>query len=127
MNQNAMGLVKNHTASGAIAPYRIAAFDAGADTVKQATAGTDALCGVSGVRGTEAEGGRIDIYKDDVRTVEFGGVVAAGDPLTADADGKAVVAVPGADETLRVIGFAEESGGAGVRGQVHIAPQTIRG
>ena len=127
MNRNSLGLVKNLTASAAIAPYRIVAFDAAAETVSQAAAAGDRICGVSGVRGTEAADERIDVYMDSVQTVEFGAPVAAGDPITADADGKAIPAAPAADTTIRIIGFALEAGGADVRGQIHITPQTMRG
>ncbi len=128
MNRNSLGLVRNETASGAIAPYRIVARDAGgAKTVKQAAAAANPICGVSGVRGSAKAQQHIDVYMDDVRIVEFGAAVNAGDPLTADADGKAIPAVPGDDKTIRIIGFALETGGAGVLGAVHITPQTMRG
>ena len=127
MNLNSMGLVKNMTASAAIERYRIVAFGAAVETINQASAAADLIAGVTGQVGTETEDERVDIYMDGVRTVEFGGAFEAGDPLTSDADGKAIKAVPGADSTIRTIGFAMEAGGAGVLGQVHISPQTMRG
>lgn len=127
MNLNSMGLVKNMTVSAAIEKYRIVAFGAAVSTINQASAAADLLVGVTGQVGAVAEDERVDIYMDGVRTVEFGGAFEAGDPLTADAEGKAIKAVPGADATIRIIGFAMELGGAGVLGQVHINPQTMRG
>ncbi len=127
MNLNSMGLVKNMTVSAAVEPYRIVAFDAAASTIKQAAAAADLILGVSGQVGTVAANERLDVYMDAVRTVEFGGVFEAGDPLTSDVDGKAIKAVPGVSTTIRIIGFAMEKGAATVLGQVHIAPQTMRG
>ena len=53
-----------------------------------------------------------------IADIEFGGNVARGALLTADADGKAVTAADG----NRVIGIAEVSGAAGDIGQVLLAP-----
>jgi hypothetical protein len=122
-----MGLVKNYTCSEAIKPYRIVAIDGATELISTAVSGAVSIIGVTGVVGSNAEGERVDIYKDDVQTVEFGGDVEAGDPLTADAQGRAIAANPAADTTVRLIGFAEETGGVGVRGQVHINIQTLRG
>ena len=127
MNLNSMGLVKNLTVSAAIDPYRIVAFGAGVETIAQGSAATDLMVGVTGVVGAVAADERVDVYMDGVRTVEFGAAITAGAPLTSDADGKVIVAVPPADTTIRIIGFAMEASGAGVLGQVHISPQTMRG
>jgi len=67
------GLIKARTAKGAIAQYRIVKHDGAAGTVALATTSTDPYDGVSGVRGTNEEGEWIDIYKDGIRPVEFGG------------------------------------------------------
>lgn len=127
MNLNSMGLVKNLTVSAAIEAYRIVAFGAAVETIMQASAASDLLVGVTGVVGAVAADERVDVYMDGVRTVEFGGDFEAGDPLMADADGKAIKAVTPVDTTIRIVGFAMEAGGAGVLGQVHISPQTMRG
>lgn len=127
MNHNSLGLVKNYTCSTAIKPYRLVAIDGATEQVLPAADGDAALVGVTGVVGTEAAGERVDVYKDNVRTVEYGGPIDAGDPVTAGADGVAVKAEPGAGVLVRIIGFAEETALAGARGQIHIAPQFLRG
>lgn len=132
MNRNEFGLIKNYTSTGAIAPYRIVAFDAtlterGYAKVAIATGGDAALAGVTGVVGTVVADERIDVYKADIQTVEFGGDVVPGDPIMADAEGRGIKAAPVAGVTVRIIGFAEEAGGLNARGAVHIIPQFLRG
>jgi hypothetical protein len=39
-------------------------------------------------------GGMVDVVRAGLASVRLGGTVAAGDPLTSDANGKAVKAVP---------------------------------
>lgn len=86
---NNPGLIKNFTASGAIAPCRIVKI--GADCVAQASAATDAMVGVSERLGA-ADGERIDIVLSGIAEVDAGGSITVGDRLTADSDGKAVTA-----------------------------------
>ena len=60
----------------------------------------------------------MEFARAGIAAIEFGGNVARGALLTADADGKAVTAADG----NRVIGIAEVSGAAGDIGQVLLAP-----
>lgn len=106
----------NRKATAAIAAYRIVKPTANDGEVTQAAAATDKLVGVSGQVSVSAAGDRIDIMYAGVVPVEYGGDVANGDLLTADADGKAVVA----DDDERVIGTAMEKGDAGTIGSVFI-------
>lgn len=123
---NDLGLIKNFTANGTINKRRITAFGAAEGEAVQASADT-AYLGVSGIRGAAQAGSRIDVYMDGFCDVEFGGAVAYGDPLTSDADGKAIAAAPGAGVTMNILGRAMTSGVAGSYGPAHIAPQQITG
>lgn len=110
------GLIKHFTAAAAIAPWRIVAFN-GSGAAAQAAAATDRLFGVSDSPGASAGQG-CDVILSDLAEVEYGGTVAAGDPLTADADGKAIKAAPAAGAKVRTIGTAMVSGAYGDRGVV---------
>ena len=104
-------------AGGAVAPHRIVKYGDDDATVVQSAVAADAHVGVSG-RAAAASGGRVEIARAGIADVEYGGNVARGALLTADAEGKAVTAA--ADN--RVIGIAEVSGVAGDIGQMLLAP-----
>lgn len=132
MNRNELGLIKNYTATAAIAPFRIVAFsteltDRNYAKVKPATGGNDALAGIIGIIGTVKANERVDVYKGDIQTLEFGGDILPGDPITSDAEGRGIKAAPAAGTAIRIIGFAEEPGEEGSQGAVHINPQIMRG
>lgn len=122
-----LGLIKNQTAAAAIAAYRIVEFAAAAGVVQTATASTDMLLGVTGPKGADAAGDRIDVCLDGIRDVEFGGVVTQGAFVTADANGKAVAAAPSAGVNAYVIGQAMVSGVDGDIGSIKLAPGRIQG
>lgn len=119
-------LIRNYTAGGAITKYRIAKHGAADGAVLQAAAATDALMGIC-VELDAASGARTDIIKAGIADVEYGGNVTRGDPLTSDANGKAVTAAPAAGANVRTIGFAEVSGVAGDIGACDIAPGVMQG
>ena len=104
-------------AGGAVSPYRIVKYGNADGAVVQSAAAVDAHVGVTG-RAAAADDGRVEIARAGIADVEYGGNVARGALLTADADGKAVAAEDG----NRVIGVAEISGAAGDIGQVLLAP-----
>ncbi|MBF0168789.1 MAG: DUF2190 family protein [Alphaproteobacteria bacterium] len=118
-------LCKNFTASGAIAPRRIVKITA-VSTVAQGAAPTDKLMGVSAEL-TAADGQRIDVHQSGIVDVDYGGTVGFGDPLTSDANGKAVVAAPAAGVNNRIIGFAQIDGADGDIGSVKLAPGFMQG
>ena len=96
------------------------------DFVAQGAAATDSLMGISGnVPG--AAGERIDIAKEGIVDVVFGGTVTRGQPITSDASGRAVAAAPAAGSNVRIIGFAEVSGVVGDIGTVFIQPSVMQG
>lgn len=98
-------------AGAAIAAKTIVKFTAVRNEVAPATAGTDALAGVADMGA--ASGDMVDIAYGDIFEVVAGGPIAAGDPLTADAQGRAVKAVKSAGVTVHVIGYARVPAVAG--------------
>lgn len=113
-----VGLVKTFIVAGTINEYRIVKFGAQDRDALQASAASDKFAGVAGLpRGaTAVTGESIDVIKSGVADVTYGGTVAAGDFLTSDAQGRAVVASVGDF----IIGVAQVAGIAGDLGGVHI-------
>lgn len=77
-----------------------------------AAASTDLVIGVNEALPVVA-GERVDVIRAGIADVEFGGNVTRGQPVTADADGKAVAAAPAAGVNAHIVGFAEVSAVAG--------------
>lgn len=96
-------LIKSYYAPAAVAGYLILKPVAGG--VGLATAATDLLLGVSDAMGAAA-GGMVDVTELGRSEVLSGGVIAHGDPLTSDGQGRAIKAVPAAAAITRIIGFA---------------------
>lgn len=105
---------KSFPAAEAMAGYLIAMHSAANGTVELATGDTDPLIGAVDSLGV-AEGDLADFNFGGVSEVKLGGTVAAGDPLTANADAEAIEATPDASTQVRIIGFAL---GAGVDGDI---------
>lgn len=106
------GLFKTMDASGDIVPFRIVAHGTKDFEVKQAGATTEALLGTADEVGS-TPGGEVDVALSDMPDVEYGGDVVRGDPLTCDANGRAIKATVSGS---RIIGFAYISAAAGVIG-----------
>lgn len=123
---NNPGLIKTFLATAAIAPHRIVKFGADDDHVTLASAATDALFGVTEL-GADAAEDKVDVVLTGACHVEYGGAVTRGDPLTADADGKAIVAAPAAGSNVRIVGHAAESGVAGDVGSLTLDRGTLQG
>lgn len=119
-------LIKGGTAEAAIAAYRIVKPGTTDGSYVQAAAAADALMGVCESVGP-ALGERVDVVKAGIAEVEFGGTVARGGPVTADANGKGVAAAPAAGSNVRIIGFAEVSAVAGDIAPVWIEPGLMQG
>jgi hypothetical protein len=108
--------IKSFRADAAIAPHRIVKAGASDGNAAQAAAATDASLGISDSLGAGI-GQTCDVVAGGYATVEYGDVVTRGDPLTADADGKAVKATVASS---RLVGFAIVSGVAGDFGTAHV-------
>lgn len=120
-------LFKTRAAGAAIAAYRIIKPGAAAGQVIQAAAATDALMGTSHQLAAKVAGDMVDVAVGGHPEVELGGTVAAGDPLTADADGKAIKAEPAAGANVRIIGFADQAGTNGAVIPYTFAPGFMQG
>lgn len=116
--KNFPGLCINLIALAAIAPFRIVAATTTESTVKQAASDTEKTLGVSAGIGATDAGDHLDVICGGIAPVQYGGTVAFGDFLTADASGRAIVAAAGD----RIIGVAHEAGAVDEIGSVHIAP-----
>lgn len=119
-------LFRTYTAGGAIAAFRIVKPHSADGAVVQAAAAADFLMGVTGPIAPDS-GERVDVIKSGVAPVEFGGTVTRGGPVTADANGKAVAAAPGAGTNARIIGFAEVSAVSGDIADVFLNPGLMQG
>ena len=130
------GLTISIKAGAAVAAHRIVQYDGSGGAI-QATGPTDPSFGVSDL-GADS-GAALDVRMGGIAPVDYGGAVSAGDPLTSDADGKAIAATPhthtentagayaqdattdGAS-TVRIIGYAVVDGEDGDIGSVHLTP-----
>lgn len=116
--------VLSYQVATAIPPHRIAAFaDAAGTSIRPANATDRALVGTVGKTGASA-GSIGDVERGGISRVELGGAVAAGDPLTSDANARAVKATTSGQRT---IGRAEEPGVAGDWIDYMIAPRVFAG
>lgn len=115
-------LIKSFKASAAIAGNRF--VKAGTGVVTQAAASTDKIVGVSERMGADS-GKTADLILSGWYELKLGGTVAFGDPLTADSEGRGVVAMPVADTIVRVGAFAMDAGASGDIIPVLVVPQLI--
>jgi len=115
-----------YTATAAVAGRRIVKHGASDGTVVQATASTEAFAGVSAPMGA-GQGQVLDVFEHGQAEVVYGGNVTRGDPLTADASGKAIKANPGAGVVAQVFGYARISGVLDDIGSAAISRGQIKG
>ena len=114
-------LTKSFRAPAAIAGYLIAAATGAGNSVRAANGPTDALVAAVDEMGAPA-GGMADIDVVGISSVRFGDDVAFCDPLTSDAQGRAVKAEAIEGEIVRIIGFAMCDAGENDVGTYWIAP-----
>ena len=120
-------LIKTYGTEAIVNPNRICKWGTADTMVVQAAASTDVLIGLSGRLGASVSGDRCDVTRAGIEKVLYGGTITKGDPLTSDANGKAVKANPGAGVNAYIVGFAEVDGVDGDIGEVLIAPGRIQG
>lgn len=113
--------IKSYRADAAVTKHRIVKAGAADGNAAQASAATDAIMGVADSLGASA-GQVFDVIAGGYATVEYGGNVTRGAPLTADANGKAIVATVAGS---RLVGFAAVAGASGDLGTVHIQLGTL--
>jgi len=124
--QQHVGLIKNFTADGIIEKRRLVTFGSEEGHIAKAGVG-DVLLGSTAIRGAEKAGARVDVCLDLIREIEFGGAIAYGDPITSDAQGRAIKAAPAADSSVPIIGRAMEAGKLGTIGRVLFQPGILHG
>lgn len=102
-------LIKSFVPGAAVAGYRIVKHDTTDTAVIQADSAADLSIGVSSHVGAAAGDDTVDVVMAGITEVELGGSVTRGQPLTSDANGKAVTAAA----TNATIGRALSSGVSG--------------
>lgn len=110
------GLIKSFRADAAIAPHRAIKPGAAAGAAAQASAATDAIMGVHGSLAAVA-GAVTDAVVSGYATMEYGATIAAGVPVTCDAQGRAIAATSAGQ---RLVGFAVLAGVLGDLGTVDV-------
>lgn len=118
-NQVKSGVPSNYLSDGAIGKYRIVKFGSADANVALAVDGASPIRGITGDLGVVEAGKRIDVYTDKTQRVYYGGTVAAGDRLTADANGAAIATTTAG---AHIVGRAAVSGVAGDIGTAEINP-----
>ncbi|MDF3932941.1 capsid cement protein [Pseudomonas citronellolis] len=121
---NIPGLTTAKRAVGAVAARRLCVNGTSDGLAAQASASTALPIGVS-TDIPAADGQPFDVIRGGLAPVEYGGNVTRGNPLTADAQGRAIAATIPPIATTYIIGFAEESGVLGDIGSVLIAPAVL--
>lgn len=103
-------LYKTFDVEGELAPYRIATFAETSGMIAQASDPGEALLGTTDELGLQSNG-RADIAMSAQPEVEAGEVLALGDPLTTDAEGRAVKATATGQHIIGyALGKAEAAG-----------------
>lgn len=120
------GFVKSYEASADITGRRIVMFSdvSASQKVAMAAANTSPMIGVADKLGG-LTGTMVDIHLAGLVSVECGGTITAGAPITSDATGRAVVATVAAASSRRIIGVAHEPGVVGDIIDCWIYPGTL--
>lgn len=120
------GLVVTRVAGAAVGARRIVmpGGTAGQFVVSNAAG---AFLGVCFQPGGAAALERMDIVTSGLVEVVAGGTIAAGAPVTSDANGAAVAAAPAAGVNARVLGYAHEAAVSGDIFRVQLSLHTMQG
>lgn len=115
--------IRAYPAEADIAAYRIVAFSdvSASQMISTAADNLDPICGTTGQLGGSA-GDMVDVTKGGIGSVQLGGTVTAGAPLTSDGSGKAIATTTGGD---RIVGFAEQPGVSGDIIDYYCAPGVL--
>ena len=117
-------LTKSKPAGADFDGHLFLAFTGTEDEVAAAAAATAAIVGVSERLGGKA-GAMADIIMLGEYPIRAGGDITAGDPLTADVQGRAILAVPAVASIVRVGAFALADGVLGDLVPALIVPSII--
>lgn len=112
---------QNYEAAVALNFGEIVKRTTGDHKVTKAVDAATSLVGVVSTPGLSAIADRLDVQESGIAQVTLGGTVAAGDPLTSDANGHAVVAAAGD----HIVGYAEEAGVITQRIPARIIPSQL--
>jgi len=122
MGQTTGFLTKSLTATTRIPARTLVKYGAADGTGVPAVDATAFIPGVSSEIDTEV-GERASVFMNgNIADVIYGGTVARGDALTADAQGRAVATTT---TGARIVGFAEVSGVLGDIGSVVVTPGVL--
>ncbi len=122
MGQTTGFLTKSLTATTAIPARTLVKYGAADGTGVPAVDAAAFIAGVSGDIDT-AVGQRASVHMNgNIADVIYGGTVARGDALTADAQGRAITTTTAG---ARIVGFAEVSGVVGDIGSVVVSPGVL--
>ncbi|EPK4543384.1 hypothetical protein [Serratia marcescens] len=113
---NIPGLITCHKTEVALAARRLVTHGSVPDEITLAVDSSKLIIGVTTIV-TSDVGEPTDVVRSQLTPVVYGADIVAGDPLTADAEGRAVKATSGF-----YLGFAEYDGAEGDIGSVWIAP-----
>ncbi|MBX3545583.1 hypothetical protein [Chelatococcus sp.] len=105
-------LIKSFAAAAIVAGFRFVKFTANRLEVTLATGSDTHIAGCSDSLGADA-GAQLDVMQVGLGEVQLAGTVAAGDPLTADANGKAIKATAHTSNVVHYGGFAQLPGVSG--------------
>ncbi|HED9670920.1 TPA: DUF2190 family protein [Klebsiella pneumoniae] len=114
---NIPGLITCHKTEVALAARRLVTHGTVPDEITLAVDGSKLIIGVTTLVAASV-GEPTDVVRSQLTPVVYGDDVAAGDPLTADDEGRAVPATAG----QFYVGFAEYDGAEDDIGSVWIAP-----
>jgi len=121
-------LTKSFVAEGALTKRRLVKMGSSNSQVKPAADGAAFILGVVDPAADVADKAPADIITSGMSDIEAGAAVALGDPITADAVGRAVKSAPGAGVNSNIAGFALEAAtAAGDIISIQIAPSRIQG
>ncbi|MFT4099044.1 MAG: DUF2190 family protein [Rhodoblastus sp.] len=119
--------LKTFFAAGVVAAKSFVKATANRWECAQASAATDKIVGPSDL-GAVSVGDAVDVPVDGVAEVTCGAVaIAAGDPITSDANGLAVTAAKVVGQTVHVAGFALVPAAPGDIFPFQVSPSVIVG
>ena len=121
------GFIKSRVAAGAIAPWSIAAFTGNRNEVAQAAGSSTGLAGITDMLGIDALSSdrMVDLQLTEVADLKAGATIAAGDPVTSDANGFGIKALKVTGAEVFCIGIAQEPAVAGDVFGVLVSPFVI--